>query len=188
MMDRVSLDSKSQKIVLQRNIFLFFSVVLAVAIVPLSCLLFLKKERIIVLPTVGPSLWIEESRISDTYLEKFGSYMADLLLTRTPADVDRKNRIILEYVHPTFYHEAQKQLKQDREAIIASNQSLLFRPTRSFIDPLTQTYVLEGELLVFIGKVGEKPSCAQSERKKFTFAFQCQAGKLLLKSLKRENL
>jgi len=187
-MDRATLDSKNQKVVTQRNIFLFFSIILSIAIVLLSCLLFLKKERIVVIPTVGPTLWIEEAKSSDTYLEKFGSYMADLLLTRTPADVDRKNKIILEYVHPSFYHEAKKQLYQDRETIIKSDQSLLFRPARSYIDPLNQTYILEGDLLVFIGKTGEKPSCAQTERKRFTFVFRCQGGKLLLKSLKRENL
>lgn len=187
-MDRVSLDSKSQKIVNQRNVFLFFSVVLSVAVVMLSCLIFFKNERLVVVPTTGSALWVEDTKVSDTYLERFGSYMADLLLTRTPADVDRKNKIILEYVHPSFYHEAQKQLQQDRDSIVKSDQSLLFRPARSFIDPLRQTYVVEGELLIFVGKTGEKLSCAQTDRKKFSFEFQCQGGKLLLKSLKMENL
>jgi type IV conjugative transfer system protein TraE len=187
-MDRTTLDSKNQKVVTQRNIFLVFSMTMSIAIVVLSCLLCLKKERIVVVPTVGPTLWVEEAKTSDVYLEKFGSYMADLLLTRTPADVDRKNKLILEYVHPTFYHEAKRQLQQDRESIVKTDQSLLFRPTRSFIDPLRQTYTIDGELLVFIGKTGEKPSCAQTERKRFIFEFRCQGGKLLLKSLKRENI
>ena len=187
-MDRVTLDSKNQKIVTQRYVFLFFSVALSIAILMLSTLLFVKKERIVVVPTSGNTLWIEESKVSDTYLDKFGSYIADLLLTRTPADVSRKNKIILEYIHPSFYHEAKKQLQQDKESIIKSDESILFRPARSYIDPLNLTYVLEGELLVFVGKTGEKPSCAQNEPKRFTFGFQCHAGKLLLKSLKRENL
>jgi type IV conjugative transfer system protein TraE len=187
-MDRATLDNKNQKIITQRNIFLLFSALLSISTVMLSCLLFIKKERIVVIPTVGPTLWVEEAKVSDTYLEKFGSYMSDLLLTRTPADVDLKNKIILESVHPTFYHEARKLLQQDRDRIIKSNQSLLFRPSRSFIDPIKQSYIIEGELLIFIGKTGEKPSCAQSEFKRFTFEFHTQGGKLLLKSLKRENI
>ena len=187
-MDRGSLDSKNQKLVMQRNIFLFFSAVLSIAIVLLSILLFVKKERIVIIPTIGPTLWVEESKVSDTYLEKFGSYIADLLLTRSPADVDRKNKIILEYIHPSFYHAAKKQLQQDKESIVKSDQSLLFRPARSYIDPIKQSYILEGELMVFVGKTGQKPSCAQIEPKRFTFEFHCQAGKLFLKSLKREDL
>lgn len=188
MMDRATFDSNNQKLVTQRNIFLFFSSFLLAAVLLLSCLLFLKKERIVIVPTVGPSLWIEQGKTSDVYLEKLGSYVADLLLTRTPADVDQKNKIILEHIHPIFYHEAKKQLQQDRENIIHSDQSLLFRPSRSYIDPLKQAYVIEGELFAFIGKTGELPSCTQTEQKRFTFEFQCQGGKLLLKSLKRENL
>lgn len=187
-MNRATLDSKNHKVVTQRNIFLFFSVALSFAIMLLAILLFVKKERIIIVPTVGASLWVEESKVSDTYLEKFGSYIADQLLTRTPSDVDRKNKTILEYIHPSFYHDAKKQLQQDRESIVKSNQSLLFRPSKSYIDPLRSVYVVEGELIVFVGKTGEKPSCAQIEQKRFTFEFNCQAGKLLLKSLKRENL
>lgn len=187
-MDRATFDSKNQKIVTYRNIFLVFSFISSIAVVLLSCLLFLKKERVVIIPTIGPSLWIEEGKSSDVYLERFGSYVSDLLLTRTPADVDRKNKILLEYVHPAFYHDAKQQLRQDRESIIGSNQSLLFRPSRSYIDPLKQTYVVEGELFAFIGKAGELPSCTQTEQKRFTFEFQCQGGKLLLKSLKRENL
>ncbi len=187
-MDRTTLDGKNQRIVTQRNIFLFFSAASSLAVVLLSCLLFMKRERVVIVPTSGPSLWIEEGRVSDVYLERFGSYIADLLLTRTPADVDYKNKILLEYVHPSFYHEAKKLLVQDRASIIKADQSLLFRPARCFIDPSRQTYVAEGELLVFVGKAGETPSCAQFERKKFVFGFECQGGKLLLKSLKRENL
>lgn len=187
-MDSVALKVNIQKILAQRNIFLFFAVVLSVAVVVLSCLLFSKNERIIIVPTVGSSLWIEEAKVSDTYLEKLGSYLGDLLLTRTPSDVDRKNQIILEHVHPAFYHEAQKQLQQDKENIAKFNQSLLFRPARSFIDPVKQTYTLEGELLVFVGKKGDAPACSQIEQKKFILGFVCQRGKLLLKSLKREDL
>jgi len=41
---------------------------------------------------------------------------------------------------------------------------------------------------VFIGKTGERPSCAQHERKRFIFGFETQGGKLMLKSLKKEEI
>lgn len=187
-MDIATLKVNIHKVIAQRNIFLFFSVLLTVAVILLVCLLWMKKERIVIVPTVGPSLWVEESHVSDTYLDKIGSYLADLLLTRTPSDVERKNRTLLEYVHPSFYQEARKQLFEEKNKIITSNQTFLFRPTHSFLDVGRYLYTIEGELLIFVGKVGGSPSVAQSSKKRFIFEFQCVRGKLLLKSLKQENL
>lgn len=187
-MDQKTFDTKNKKIVSQRNAFLLFSVVLAFTTATLSCLLFFKKERVVILPTTGSSLWLEDNKVSDSYLEKFGSYLADLLLTRTPSDVDRKNQLILKHVHPLFYHAAHQQLRQDRDTLIKSDQLLFFRKTRSFINPQDQTFTIEGDLMAFIGKSGEIPTCAQTEKKRFILGFQCQGGKLFLKSLKMENI
>lgn len=187
-MDIATLKLNLCKIIAQRNIFLCFSILLAIAVILLSSLLWMKKERVVILPTVGPSLWIEESSVSDTYLQSLGAYLSDLLLTRTPSDVDRKNHIILEHVHPAFYHEAKRQLSQERDLIVAMNQTFLFRPARTLIDAAKYAYIIEGELLVFVGKIGDSPACAETKKKRFTFEFHCQRGKLLLKSLKQENL
>ncbi len=187
-MDIATMNINLSKVLAQRNIFLFFSALLSIAVILLACLLFVRKERVVILPTVGPSLWIEENRVSDTYLEKMGAYLGDLLLTKTPSDVERKNKILLEYVHPSFYQEVKKQLSHEKDRIIHGNQTILFRPSRSFIDPIQNTYTMEGKLLIFVGKMGETPSCAQSDEKRFTFEFQCERGKLLLKSLKQEDI
>ena len=177
-----------RKIVVLRNIFIGFSFILSIAIILLVCLLLQKSERVIILPTVGPSLWIENNQASDSYLEKMGAYVSDLLLTRTEADVDRKNKLILELVHPELYHSIKKQLLLDKQNIFKHNQTLLFRLERGYVDPHTKKYIVEGELLVFIGKLGENPSCVQRDNKRFIFGFECQGGKLLLKSLKKENI
>ena len=187
-MNIATLKVNLHKVMAQRNVFLFFSVLLSITVILLSCLLFVKKERVVVIPTVGPAFWVEESSVSDTYLEKMGSYLGDLLLTKTPSDVERKNKILLEYVHPSFYQEVKKQLFQEKNNMISANQTFLFRPTHSFIDAHQQTYTLEGELLIFVGKMGDSPSIAQSNRKRFIFEFLCERGKLLLKSLKQEDL
>lgn len=188
MMDRTTLKTNLQKLLIQRNIFLFFAVILSIGVVVLSCLLCVKKERIVIVPTAGSTFWVEDARVSDAYLEKVALYLSDLLLTRTPADVEKKNQIILEHVHPAFFHEAKKQLEQDKENIVAFNQTFLFRPGSSTIDSSKMAFILEGEMLAFIGKKGEAPSCSQVQRKKFTLGFRCERGKLLLASLQREDL
>jgi conjugal transfer pilus assembly protein TraE len=188
MMDIMSLKVNLTKVISQRNIFLVFSILLSISVILLSSLLFLKKERIVIIPTMGPSLWVEESNVSDSYVEKMGSYLGDLLLTRTPYDVESKNKNLLEHIHPSFYQEARKQLIQEKNSIIASNQSYIFCPTRNYLIPNQKTYILEGELIIFIGKVGTIPTIAQTHQKRFILEFACERGKLLLKSLKQEDI
>lgn len=185
-MDNSILKKGTEKLVAQRNCFLFFSAALSIAVILLSVLLFFKNERVVVVPTAGPSFWIEDKRVSSGYLEKMGYFLSDLLLNRTPADVDKKNQIILEYVHPAFYQEIRKVLSQEKENILKGQQSFFFRTERSYVDQ--ETFVVEGEFLVLVGKGGEAPFCAQRERKKFSLQFDCQNGKLQLTALKKEPI
>jgi hypothetical protein len=117
-----------------------------------------------------------------------GLYLADLLLNRTPADVEKKNQIILEYVHPAFYQEIRKILNQEKEALLQAHQSVFFQTERSYIDVSKRAFVIEGEFLILVERGGESPFCAQKERKKFTLQFHCQNEKLLLTALKKEPI
>ena len=185
-MNTLNLNKNVQKLVTQRNIFLFFSVLLAAVVLLLAISLLFKKERVVILPTAGPALWIEDHQTSDTYLEKMGYFLAEMLLTRQPFDIDKKNRIILENTHPAFYHEARRQLIQDTTNILKNDQSFFFKTERSYTQPQTQSFIVEGESLLFIGKAGETPVCADREKVKYTFGFHCENGKLLFRSLKKE--
>lgn len=175
-----------QKATGQRNIFLMFSVAQMVTLIILASCVFLKKERIVVVPTAGPSYWIEDNKVSHVYLEKMGVYLSDILLNRSPSDVDKKNQLILEHVHPAFYHGIRKQLILEKESMLKSNQSYFFRAGRSYVAGEGTAFVIEGEFLVLVGKSGDTPICAQNEHKKFILNFQCQNGKLLLTSLKKD--
>ena len=187
-MDNSILKKGTEKLVAQRNCFLFFSAALSIAVILLSVLLFFKNERIVVVPTTGSSFWIEDERVSSGYLEKMGLFLSDLLLNRTPSDVEKKNQIILEYVHPTFYQEIRKTLSQEKENMLKGQQSFFFRTERNYVDMANEMFVVEGEFLVLVGKGGEAPFCAQRERKKFSLQFHCQNGKLQLTSLKKEPI
>lgn len=177
-----------RKLVIQRNIFLLFSMALACAVILLAILQFSKNERIVIVPTSGPSFWVENSKVSSSYLENMGIYISDMLLNRSPADVEWKNKAILEHVHPAFFHEIRRQLILDREKILKENQSLVFRAETSAANPSNYTFVLEGEFLVLVGKQGNKPVCSQMDRRKYTLGFLCQGNKLLLMSLKKEEI
>lgn len=186
MMDQNLLKNHMSKLSGQRNAYLFFSAVLSLAVVLLCILLFAKKERVVVVPTQGPSYWIEEGKVSRIYVEKMGLYLSDLLLNRSPADVEKRNEIILQHVHPSAFHEMKKLLGQEREHLMRGNQSVFFMADRSFSDE--QVFVIEGEFLVAVGKEGAMPSFTQQSRKKYTLRFVCEGGRLLLTSLKKEEL
>lgn len=186
-MDSDTLKMNALKSLQQRNIFLFFSLLQAVVLIVLSFVILLRKERIVIVPTVGPSYWIEENQASSLYVEKMGIYLSDLLLNRTPSDVEKKNKLILEHVHPAFYQKIKKQLIQEQENMNKSNQSYFFRTERCYAFANQLSFVIEGEFLVLISKTGDTPICAQNEQKKYILNFQCQNGKLLLTSFKKES-
>ena len=147
-----------------------------------------KSERIVVVPTTGPSFWVEQSQGSDNYIEQMGVFLSDLILNRTPADVAYRNKIILKHIHPRSYHQIKRLLVQDIQNVIKQDQSYIFKPETSSIDPQTLSFITEGESLVLIGKPGKQPTCASQQKKRFTFRFQMQNGRLLLKSLIKEDL
>lgn len=140
-----------------------------------------------IVPTNGASYWIEESAVSSGYVEKMGLFLSDLLLNRTPSDVEKRNRMILEYVDPASYHAFRKLLLQEQDSILKNSQVFRFQAETSYADPSRKAFVVEGESTILVGKKGSAAFCAQKSRKKYTLQFQCRDGKLYLTSLKKEE-
>lgn len=176
------------KLVKQKNIFLLFSVVLCGSTILLSILLFSKEEKVIVMPTQAPSFWIQNRTVSQKYLENMGTFLADLILNRSPADAESKNKTVLEHVHPGFFHEICKQLDLDAKHLTSQVQSFVFQTEKAYANTASLTFVVEGESLVFVGKQGTTPVCAQMLKRRYTLGFKCENYKLLLVSLKKEEI
>lgn len=186
-MDQTVLKTNLNKISGQRNGFLFFSIILSIVVLLLAILLFTKKERIVIVPTSGTSFWIEEGKASDGYIEKMGLFLSDLLLNRSPVDVEKRNGIILQYVHPSSYHEIRRLLLQEQESLLKGDRSYYFHTEKNFADGEQNAFIVLGEFVIVTGKEGKSSSVSQKSRKKFTLKFACESGKLLLKSLKKEE-
>lgn len=183
-MNRDLLKEYLGKLVGQRNSFLLFSAILAVAVVLLSAMLCFKKERIVIVPTTGASFWVEEGKVSSGYIEKMGLFLSDLLLNRSAADVEKRNQIVLQHVHPSFYPSFKKLLKVEQEGILRGDQSFFFRVENSHVDAARNAFVVEGESVLLVGHGAKE--IAQNEKKRYVLQFQCENGKLLLTSLKKE--
>ncbi|MBI3211287.1 MAG: hypothetical protein HYZ47_01195, partial [Simkania negevensis] len=147
-----------------------------------------KKERTIIVPLTGTPSWIEESQSSQNYLENMGTFLSDLLLSRSPADVTWRNEHLLKHVHPAFYHQISSKLKEEEAFLTQQDQSFVFRPERSFANPSQMTFTIEGESLIIITRAGADPTCAQREKKRYVLIFMCENQKLLLTALNQETI
>ncbi len=185
-MDTSHLAGNVKKLISQRNIFIALTMISTCSVVMLSSLLLLKRERTILVPLNGATMWIGEGSASATYLEKMGLYLSDLLLTRSPADVEQKNKLILQHVHPKCFYQIGKILAEDKEKILAHNQSIVFQSDRSYIEQGTLTFVTEGEKLVLVRKDHNAPVLAQQDRCTYRLGFKIENGRPLLVTLKKQ--
>jgi hypothetical protein len=108
-------------------------------------------------------------------------------LNRNPADVEKRNQIILQYVHPSSFHDFKKQLAAEEEEIIKGGQAYFFRTQFCNPDLQNMAFVIGGESDVWIEKEGKKTFCAQKETKQYALNFRCENGKLLLTSFKQDK-
>ena len=174
------------KLVKQRNAFLAIAVILAFTVVLQSVLLLGKSHRTVVVPTRGESFWVEDIKASKHYTEQMGAYLSDMLLTRSPADVQERNARVFEHVHPRAYHMIRDVLVKEQDNIIKQQQSHIFRPENSYVRGDGMTYVTEGDSLVLIDATGNNPVISQQDKVRYSLHFKMQGGKILLTGLKKE--
>jgi type IV conjugative transfer system protein TraE len=187
-MDKASLGSNIRKIIGQRNIFIALAAMMSLSTVILGLLLFSKSERIVIVPTSGPSLWVDQDKVSRKYLESMGTLLADLLLNRSPADSDWRNQEILKYVDPSCYHNLKRLLIEDAQKLKSSHKATVFRPDLSYADMQKMEFSVEGTSEVFVGKADQKLTHAQSVHRRYTLGFKCTSGRLHLTSIKQEAI
>jgi len=157
-------------------------------VIKLSFVLQSKEQRVIIIPTTGPSFWVEKSRTSKEYLSVIETFLSDLLLTRTPADIAWKNEQILGHTHPSSYSRLKKALSEEKEKIIQNQSTFLFEPLRSYSSDKNLTFTIEGLQKIYIEKPGSKENLLQSQKLKYTLAFRCEEGRLYLTTITQEKL
>ena len=97
------LDANLRGLYYQRNIFAAVSILLGIVLVVISCFLFVKRERIVVVPpVVGQEFWVDGNTISPTYLEQFGVFLGELLLNKSAQSALEQRTIILRHTDPSF--------------------------------------------------------------------------------------
>jgi conjugal transfer pilus assembly protein TraE len=178
-MRREFAESSAEYLQFQRNIFAALSILLAVTIVLLSSLLFLKRERIIIAPPiVEKEFWVDSKSVSPTYLEQFGYFLGQLLLGKSSYSAPTQRNMILRHTDPAFVGGLKQKLLQEEEMLQKQNASYIFFPVSLQVNPEKREVMLEGDRLFFVN--GKQVS---SEREGYILSFNFSGSRLLLSGI-----
>lgn len=143
-----------------------------------SLLLFLKNEKVILMPPESKqSYWIEGNRFSPSYLEEQALYFTHLLLDVTEASILTQGDVLLRYVHSQMYGTFKTKLYEDEKRLKKDNLSLHFIPIECEVFPKDMKVHITGDLM---GYVASKK--VTSYRETYALSFSSVKGRLFLKS------
>ena len=139
------------KIISQRNAWISFSALMAMSNIVLSIALFLKHERIILVPPhIAKTLWVEGGTVSKEYLEEMGLYMSKLLLDLSPTNFPYNHETLLKYATPEAYGALKKQLLEDGDTYTKLQLSTHFKPTEVTASPGKLHVEVKGNLTSYV--------------------------------------
>ena len=187
-MDTNLQEKHQKKLISQRNIFLVFSLFLLFTTSLLAFLLTKKEVRTVFIPAHGQTFWVEDSRVSRSYLENMGTFVSELLLNRSAESSRLRNNTLYPHVDPSFIGPLKKALQEDHKSLQAKGQSYVFYPEAITSDLEKLIFWIEGDLITFAAKSGNFPKIADKTKRRYRLSFRVQAGRLFLTEFTKENL
>lgn len=154
----------------------FFGVLAALlACLVLTLNLLGMQRTIVVPPTIDKTFWVTRDQASSAYLEQMGSFIAWLILDVSPATIDWKKSVLLDYVAPADHGTLQT--RQDLEAarLQRMNATTSFLPQQLVANEAEQTVVIRGRLRTHVN--GTETTTAT---KAYLAAFAYTGGRLHL--------
>lgn len=139
------------KITSQCNAWKRISVLMGMSTLLLSTALFIKSERVILVPPhITKTLWVEGGAVSKEYLEEMGIYMAKLLLDLSPTSFAYNHETLLKYATPEAYGALKKQLMDDGEHYTQLQLSTHFKPSEVIANPQKLHVEVKGTLTSYV--------------------------------------
>ena len=175
-MKRSYLETVTQELRFQRNLFLVLCFMLTAISLSLSLFLFQKSERVVVVPpVVEKEFWVDGKNVSAAYLEQYGYFLAQLLLGKSSYSAPNQRGVLLRHVAPEFSGALRKKLLEEEELLKQQNASYTFYPISVQANPKTKEVHIEGERVFYVS--GKQIS---SEREVYVLSFTFTGGKLFL--------
>ncbi len=165
----------------QRDLLLIgiiISMVLNMGLTGLSYKLSDQYRIVITPPVIDESFWIENRKVSSSYLQQMADYFSRLLLNTTAVSANNRREAVLSLVDNTSYASFQHLLLDEEEQIKKNNFITMFTPAQFNVDVERLTVEVIGELSIFQGKQQVKNN---HKTYKLKFSFSGKSGKLLVK-------
>lgn len=174
------LDGTTQQLSFQRNIFAALALLLAVSLILTSSLLFMKRERVVIVPPfVEKEFWVEASHISPTYLEQFGYFLGQLLLGKSAYSSPSQRAILLRHTDPAFVGALKQKLVAEEELLHKQNASYVFYPVVINAVLQKKEVIIEGDRIFYVS--GKQVSL---ERETYVLSFKYTGSRLLLTGIR----
>jgi len=86
-------------------------------------------QRVVILPPkITKEFWVSGNRVSKSYLEQMGTYIAYSLLNVTPDNSKMVLSLILPFVEPDFYAQVRSAIQEQLDYIVNNQISRVFYP------------------------------------------------------------
>ena len=182
-MNRIFLEKTTQYLRFQRNILSALCFLLSLALVLACAFLFLKKERIIVVPpTIEKEFWIEADKVSPTYLEQYGCFLGQLLLGKSAQSAPSQRTILMRHADPMFAETLKRKLLEEEQLLQKQNTSYTFFPVSIQVNAKTNEVLIDGDRVCYAS--GKQVSC---ERDGYILNFRYIGSRLLLSGIKSQK-
>jgi conjugal transfer pilus assembly protein TraE len=141
------------------------------------------RERIVVTPpTLDKSFWVAKDKVSASYLEQMGSFIAYLTLDVSPSSIEWKKGMLLQYVAPDVYGALQTRQDLESDRLKRLNATTQFSVAQLMPNEDNLTVHLKGRLATFIN--GTRTSDVEKE---YVVAFDYTANRIQLKRFEELN-
>jgi len=171
-------DLKLGNLTFQRNALAGLASVLLLITLLQTIFLFLKNEKIIILPPeTKQSFWVEGNKFSPMYLEEQAIFFAHLLLDVSHSNILSQGEILLRYTDSSAHEILKTRLFKEEARLKRDNVSMKFEMIECEVFPGQLMLELTGDLHAYVAH--KKIS---THRETYRVDFTSRSGRLFLKS------
>jgi len=138
------------------------------------------RDRVIVTPpSIDKTFWVSKDRVSSSYLEQMGSFIAYLTLDVSPQSIDWKKTMLLQYVSPDVYGVLQTRQDIEADRLRRLNATTQFSVAQLLPNEDAMNVTLKGRLATFIN--GARTSDIDKE---YVAEFEFKGSRVQIKNFK----
>ena len=124
-------------------------------------------------PTISRSFWVEDTKVSNSYLEEMGLFVIRNALDVTPVSADYQHQQILKYANPSVFGTLQRELNANALRMKELNVSTFFSVTAVTPNEAKQQVAYHGILSTMLGD-----KIINTENKVYLITFGMSNGKI----------